>query len=108
MKIAKLTIEDFRHLEKLDLDFTDSLGRVRDMTVIVGPNTSGKTTILDAINAGVSLATEIGAFRPGFVLSPRTVVRRGAIRARVTSTIRFSRDEIDATRRLFALAESPN
>jgi len=105
MKVAKVTIEDFRHIKKLELDFTDSLRRVRDITVIVGPNTSGKTSILDAIAAGIGLATGLAPLRPGFVLSPRTVVRRGAIRARVTSIVRFSPDEIEATRRLSHLSD---
>ncbi len=109
MKIAKMVIENFRHIERLELDFTDSLGRVRDVSVIVGPNTSGKTTILDAIAAGVGLATELRPvpLRSGFVLGSRALVRRGAVRARVTSTIHFSQDEIDAVRRLFSLAEEP-
>lgn len=105
MKIAKLTIENFRHIEKLDLDFTDSLGRVRDITAIVGPNTSGKTTVLDAISAGVGVATEIIQLRPDFEISPKTVVKRAALAARITSIIRFSQDEIAAIKQLYDLAK---
>ncbi|MFZ4816897.1 MAG: AAA family ATPase, partial [Phototrophicaceae bacterium] len=43
MKLKKLTIENFRGIEHFEHDFTDELGRVRDLTVIVGPNGSGKT-----------------------------------------------------------------
>ena len=100
MKIVKLAIHDFRHIKKLELDFTDSLGRVRDMTVIVGPNTSGKTTILNAIAASVLPLTETSRFP--FSLTPR-VVRSGATYARIETVIRFSPDEIDATRQLFSL-----
>ncbi len=101
MKLAKVVIENFRHIERLELDFTDSIGRVRDITAIVGPNTSGKTTILDAISAGVGLATDIIQLRPDFSLSPKTVVKRGALEARVTSFIRFSAEEIMAIKQLY-------
>lgn len=105
MKIAKLTIENFKQFEKLELDFTDSLGRVRDITAIIGPNTSGKTTILDAIAAGVGVATEIRQLRPDFQITPWSVVKRGAIEARITSIVRFSTDEINAIKRLYDLAK---
>jgi predicted ATP-dependent endonuclease of OLD family len=105
MKIARANIENFRHIESLDLDFRDSLGRVREVSLIVGPNTSGKTTILDALAAGVGLGTELSFGRPDFVISPRTVVRRGALAARVTCWVRFSREEIEATREVLRRAE---
>lgn len=105
MKIAKAIIENFRHIERLELDFTDSLGRVRDVSVIVGPNTSGKTTVLDALAAGLGYITEFHYIRPGFTLTPRDIVRRGQLQAKVTYHIHFSQDEIDATRELFRLSE---
>jgi predicted ATP-dependent endonuclease of OLD family len=84
MKIAKAVIENFRHIERLELDFIDSLGRVRDVSVIVGPNTSGKTTVLDALAAGLGYVTEFPFVRPGFVLSPKDIVRRGQLQTKVT------------------------
>ncbi len=45
MKLQKLSIRDFRGIESLDLDFTDELGLIRDRIPIVGPNTSGKTSV---------------------------------------------------------------
>ena len=56
MKVTSALIENFRHIERLELDFTDSVGRVRDVSVIVGPNTSGKTTVLDALAIALGLA----------------------------------------------------
>ena len=53
MRIARAVIENFRHIKRLELDFTDSLGRVRDTTVLIGPNTSGKTTVLDALDTSL-------------------------------------------------------
>ncbi len=50
MKIRRLTVRNFRGLDSASLDFTDGDGRVRPLTVIVGPNRSGKTTFLDALH----------------------------------------------------------
>ena len=111
MKIARVQIEDFRHLggqgQSLVLDFTDSLGRVRDFTLLVGPNFCGKTTILDSIAAAMGPTLRMPTLRPHFHRIPRTVVRRGALRARVTCWLRFTPEEIAATRELFELAERP-
>ncbi len=111
MKIAKVRIENFRHLgtsdRPLEIDFTDPLGRVRDVTLLVGPNTSGKTTVLDAIAAALGPTLQMPTSRPHFQRSPRTVVRRGALHARVTCWLRFTPQEIAATRELFHLAERP-
>ena len=88
----------------MELTFTDPLGRVRDLTLLVGPNTSGKTTILDAIAAALGPTLEMPTLRRGFERTPRTVVRRGALHARVTCWLRFSPEEVAATRELFELA----
>jgi predicted ATPase len=111
VKLAKIAIEDFRHLgtssDPLVISFTDPLDRVRDFTLLVGPNTSGKTTILDAIALALGRSVGMAALRPDFNLSPRTVVRRGELHARVTCWLRFSPEEIAATRNIFRLAEVP-
>lgn len=50
MKLHSLKIENFRAIQNLrELDFTDSLSKPRAVTLIVGPNGCGKTSILDAI-----------------------------------------------------------
>jgi AAA15 family ATPase/GTPase len=90
MKVASAVIENFRHIEHMELDFTDSVGRVRDVSVIVGPNTSGKTTMLDALAIGLGFITELPYSRPDFTLSPPSIVRRGTLQARVTCYVRFS------------------
>lgn len=104
MKIAHAVIENFRHIEPIELDFTDSVGRVKDVSLIVGPNTSGKTSILDALAVCVGLNTELPYARPGFRLNPG-IVRKGALFARVSCKLRFSSDEIEATRELVRLSE---
>ncbi len=109
MKLARIQIENFRHLgsreKPLELDFTDSLGRVREFSLFVGPNTCGKTTILDAIALALGRSVSMAALRSGFKISPRTIVCRGKLKAKVTCWLRFSPEEIAATRELFRLAE---
>jgi len=109
MQLARVEIENFRHLgtrkEPLKLDFADSLGRVRDFTLLVGPNTSGKTTILDAIALALGRGVGMACLRPDLKVSPRSIVRRGELNAKVTCWLRFSTEEIAATREIFRLAE---
>jgi predicted ATPase len=109
VKLARISIENFRHLgtssQPFELSFTDAVDRVRDFTLLVGPNTSGKTTILDAIALALGRSVGMAAMRPDFKVSPRTVVRRGELHARVTCWLRFGQDEIATTRDIFRLAE---
>jgi len=49
MKIHSLKIQNFRAIENSTFDFTDSLGKPKKINLIVGPNGSGKTSLLDAI-----------------------------------------------------------
>jgi predicted ATPase len=109
VKLAKIAIENFRHLgttsQPFEVFFTDALDRVRDFTLLVGPNAIGKTTILDAIALALGRSVSMAALRPDFKVSPRTVVRRGALHAKVTCWLRFSPEEIAATRDIFRLAE---
>lgn len=107
MKIARAIIENFRHIKRLELDFTDSIGRVRDTTLLIGPNTSGKTTILDALAVSVGLSTELSYGRPGFELSPQSIVTKGSLYTKVTCWVRFSPDEISATQELSEIRKQP-
>lgn len=98
MKVAQVLIENFRRIERLELDFTDSLDRVRPLTVLVGPNGCGKTSVLDAIGLALSGTLELPGTRTTLKLDPRRIVRRGAASARITLDLRFSDDEIAAAR----------
>jgi predicted ATPase len=108
MKLARLQIENFRHLgsreKPFELDFTDALGRVRDFSLLVGPNASGKTTVLDAIALALGRTVGMAALRRDFKVSPRTVVRHGQLNAKVTCWLRFTLEEIRSTREIFGLA----
>lgn len=104
MKILRATIENFRQIEHTDLDFTDSLGRPRSRLLLVGPNGCGKTTVLDALAAALGPTSELPATRHDLTLAP-ALVRRGALKARVSCDVRFTPDERAAVREVFALAE---
>lgn len=97
MLLEKVTIRDFRGIEHREIDFTDGLGRVRTIAPIAGPNTSGKTSILDAISLCLMPVTEMFDL-PAITLSPAALVRRGAIQAKVSCTVQFSEEEIVALR----------
>ena len=70
MKLEYVRIRDFRSIAKMDLSFKDDLELIRDCVPIVGPNTSGKTTILDAIALSLMPATELYQFRDGLATHP--------------------------------------
>lgn len=48
MKIKKITIENFRGIDKLTLDFVHPAGKTLDLVVLAGPNGCGKTSVLEA------------------------------------------------------------
>jgi len=103
MLLEKVTIRDFRGIKYREIDFTDGLGRIRKIAPIAGPNTSGKTTILDAISLCLMPVTEMFDL-PAITLSPAAIVRRGAIQAKVSCTVQFSQEEIDALKKIAGIA----
>lgn len=108
MKLEKIEIENFRGIEHMVLDLQDELGRAQTRVPIVGPNTSGKTSVLDAIALCLGPVTQILPMRPDLTLTPSSLVRRGAVRARVKCTVRFSAAEIETTREILTLAGHPD
>ncbi|MCC7492016.1 MAG: AAA family ATPase [Fimbriimonadaceae bacterium] len=104
MQIVEARIQDFRGIEQLDLDFTDSLGRIRPLALIAGPNASGKTSILDALSICCGAHTGTLALRPDWELRPATVVRHGRLRATVECVVRFDPAERQAIAALQKLA----
>jgi hypothetical protein len=107
MKLESISIRDFRSIEKLELSFKDDLDLIRDCVPIVGPNTSGKTTILDAVALSLMPVTELYQLRDGLRLSPVSLVRSGAVRANVSASVWFSDDEIDATKEVMDRTSNP-
>ena len=49
MKLHSLKIHNFRAIENSQFDFTDSFSKPKPVNLIIGPNGSGKTSILDAM-----------------------------------------------------------
>jgi predicted ATPase len=50
VRLHRVVVENFRHIERRELNLLDPDGSPRPLTVVVGPNMSGKTTMLDAIH----------------------------------------------------------
>jgi len=55
MKIRKLQLTGYKVFDELELDFTDLEGNILDTVVLAGVNGSGKTSILDLLEAIFSL-----------------------------------------------------
>ncbi|MCU0479867.1 MAG: AAA family ATPase [Anaerolineae bacterium] len=93
MQIKRLVIENFRGIEKFERDFVDDFGNPAKVILIVGPNSSGKTSILDAI--WFSLMSEMGypLQRENFRPEKEFIVRTGENFARVVTTITISNRE---------------
>ena len=93
MKLKKVSIHNFKRIDRLDIDFTDSLGRIRDITVIAGPNGCGKTTILDAIAYPLCRVMKVPFPKSEMGLKGNDVIRGGAIEARVDFDVVLEPDE---------------
>ena len=61
MRLETIEIENSRGIQHLKLAFQDELERVQEVVPTVGPNSSGKTALLDAITCCLGPGSEIGA-----------------------------------------------
>jgi len=95
MKIHTLTIKDFRAIEELSIDFTNNLSQPRPVTLIVGPNGSGKTSILDAILMVVRTSenSKNPRLRDGLEFSPAQLVREGGKNSEIQFEYSIEKDE---------------
>jgi hypothetical protein len=68
VRLHRVEIGNFRRHEHLVVDFCDPSGKPRPLTLLVGPNMSGKTTVLDAVHLAYEavLNHKSPSFRPGF------------------------------------------
>lgn len=105
MKLRALHIKRYRAIRALELSFVSPLGRVRPVTVLAGPNGSGKTSILFAIVQAlrdfaktpideVPPADDQDVHRLGSV--PGTTLHAGPAQALVDVQLEFSESERQA------------
>lgn len=89
MKLARLSVENFRGLEDGDYDFVNpSTGAPLDLVVVTGGVASGKTSFLEAIGA---LKESVGGY--GLPPDRQKLLRRGAVAGRIAGTWVLSQDE---------------
>ncbi|AFZ23859.1 putative ATP-binding protein involved in virulence [Cylindrospermum stagnale PCC 7417] len=107
MKLHSLDIENFRAINKISLDFTDYLARPRPISLIVGPNQSGKTSILDAIHVVVKVFENPAtpSLRDGLQYNVQQLVRgRGNI-AKISFEYSIDKDEAKAINNVYSSLE---
>ncbi|AFW95538.1 MULTISPECIES: AAA family ATPase [Nostocales] len=98
MKLHSLEIKNFRAIKDISLDFTDLLSRPRSINLIVGPNGSGKTSILDAIHVVVKVFEnpQNPELREGLEYNVQQLVRGRANIAQITFEYSIEKDEAEA------------
>ena len=74
--LASLSIQDFRGIESLELDFHGPDGNPNQLVVLAGPNGCGKTAVLEAALLAASWSDG-----SKLVTGPtdRTAIRRGSV-----------------------------
>lgn len=109
MKLNSLYIENFRAIEKIDLDFTDYLGRPRPISLIIGPNGSGKTSILDAIHVVVKVFENPSkpSLRDGLQYDVQQLVRGKGTRSQINFNYSIYKNEAEAINDVFNSLELP-
>ncbi len=75
------------------VDFCDPSGQPRPLTLLVGPNMSGKTTVLDAVHLAYEMGSDLKGptFRPGF--DPSDVIQRPDPNKPIEVEVQFSLQE---------------
>ena len=107
MKLHSLEIKNFRAIKDISLDFTDLLSRPRPINLIVGPNGSGKTSILDAIHVVVKVFEnpQNPELREGLEYNVQQLVRcRGNI-AQIAFEYSIEKDEAEAINDVYSSLE---
>jgi predicted ATPase len=101
MKLKHATIDNFKGLEHLEIDFSSPAG-YRPLTALLGDNGSGKTTCLQALALTLSLATRRTRGPQSFAwhgFLPERVSNLGP--TRVELIIEFHPEEVAITSALF-------
>jgi hypothetical protein len=68
VRLHRVEVKNFRRHEHFAVDLCDPSGKARPLTLLVGPNMSGKTTVLDAVHLAYDAVHnhKDPSFRPGF------------------------------------------
>jgi predicted ATPase len=110
MHLRRLQIKNFRAISDQQLHFEDALGHVRPISVIAGPNGSGKTSALFAIVQ--ALRGALSARIPDVPMPSEDDLHRGDPTGRrpVTATVEldliYRQAEMEAIRGVFAATRS--
>jgi predicted ATPase len=109
MKLHSLKIQNFRAIKDLDLDFTDTLSRPKQINLIVGPNGSGKTSILDAIQIVVRTLEEPykPRLRKGLKWSATQLVRGRGNQTQIEFEYSIEEEEANAINELYQALGRP-
>lgn len=109
MKLHSLDIENFRAIDKISLDFTDYLGRPRPISLIVGPNGSGKTSILDAIHVVVKVFENPAdpSLRDGLQYNAEQLVRGRGHHAKIILDYSIEEEEAEAINNVYSSLDLP-
>ncbi len=109
MKLHSLQINNFRAIDHLELDFTDTLSRPKQISLIVGPNGSGKTSILDAIQIVVRTLEEPykPRLREGLKWSVAQLVRGRGTQAQIEFEYSIEEEEAKAINEVFQALGRP-
>ena len=107
MKLHSLEIKNFRAINDISLDFTDLLSRPRPINLIVGPNSSGKTSILDAIHVVVKVFEnpKHPELREGLEYNIQQLVRGTTNTTQIAFEYSLESDEAEAINNVYSSLE---
>ncbi len=107
MKLHSLEIKNFRAIKEISLDFTDDYGIPRPISLIVGPNSSGKTSILDAIHTVVKVFENPArpSLRDGLQYNAQQLVRGQGNRTEIGFEYSIERAEAEAINEVHSVLE---
>jgi hypothetical protein len=103
MRIHGVTIENFRGIEKRDISFCEpGTDKPRRMSVLVGPNMCGKTTVLDALHLAYEVVANLNAPKLRHEFTPSDPALRPDPHQPIRIKLRFSLQpgELEAIRDL--------
>ncbi len=103
MQVTRLRIENFRGIRELDVNFLDEWTNLpRSLTLFLGANGTGKTTVLQAIALTLSLATRKTSDPASFLWPGFLIERISSLgRTRVELDLRFDTRELEETSKLY-------